>query len=185
MSYRHIPPARSLLEAFPQSKFLQPIPFGGVPQSKFLQPISFEGVSPSNFLQPISFEGVSPSKFLQPIPFGGVSPSKFLQPISFGGVSPSNFLQPISFGGISLSNFHRWQVVGENYSKKRLRGSLVGPCRSTFCPTDLLGRRCFATIRSTVFRRRSPTPWSRSSASCIWLSRGETRPFSSGNRAHR
>ena len=171
MSYRHIPPARSLLEAFPQSKFLQPI--------------SFEGVSPSNFLQPISFEGVSPSNFLQPISFEGVSPSKFLQPIPFEGISPSKFLQPISSGGISLSNFHRWQVVGENYSKKRLRGSLVGPCRSTFCPTDLLGRRCFATIRSTVFRRRSPTPWSRSSASCIWLSRGETRPFSSGNRAHR
>ena len=135
---------RSLLKVFPQSKFLQPISFEGVPQSKFLQPISFEGVSPS--------------KFLQPIPFEGVSPSKFLQPISFGGVSPSKFLQPISFGGISLSNFHRWQVVGENYSKKRPHGSLVGPCRSTFCPTDLLGRRCFATIRSTVFRRRSPTP---------------------------
>ena len=128
MFYRHIPPARSLWRRSPPSKFLQPI--------------SFEGVSPSNFLQPISFEGVSPSKFLQPISFGGVSPSNFLQPISFGGVSPSNFLQLISFGGISLSNFHRWQVVGKNYSKKRLHGSLVGPCRSTFCPTDLVRKSC-------------------------------------------
>ena len=128
VSYRHIPPARSLLKAFRPSKFLQPIPF--------------EGVSPSKFLQPISFEGVSSSKFLQPISFEGISPSKFLQPISFEGISPSNFLQPISFGGISLSNFHRWQVVGENYSKKRPHGSLVGPCRSTFCPTDLVRKSC-------------------------------------------
>ena len=119
---------RSLLKVFLQSKFLQLISFEGVPQSKFLQPIPFGGVSPSNFLQPISFEGVSPSKFLQPIPFEGVSPSKFLQ--------------PISFGGISLSNFHRWQVVGENYSKKRPHGSLVGPCRSTFCPTDFVRKSC-------------------------------------------
>ena len=121
-------PARSLLKAFPRSKFLQPIPLKTFPPSKFLQPISFEGVSPSNFLQPISFEGISPSKFLQPI--------------SFEGISPSNFLQPISFGGISLSNFHRWQVVGENYSKKRSHGSLVGPCRSTFCPTDFVRKSC-------------------------------------------
>ena len=158
MSYRHIPPARSLLEAFPQSKFLQPISFGRSPRVNSSNRSLLKVFPQSKFLQPIPFEGVSPSNFLQPIPFEGVSPSKFLQPISFEGVSPSNFLQPISFGGISLSNFHRWQVVGENYSKKRLRGSLVGPCRSTFCPTDLLGRRCFATIRSTVFRRRSPTP---------------------------
>ena len=118
------------------------IPFEGVPPSQFGQPIPFEGVPQSKFLQPISFEGVSPSKFLQPISFEGISPSKFLQPTSFEGISPSKFLQPISFGGISLSNFHRWQVVSENYSKKRPHGSLVVPCRSTFCPTDFVRKSC-------------------------------------------